>query len=113
MMTPDYLLGLRLATASDDVLLDALSERPCTLALLRHLNEVIHSSTRTGGLDALLNPVRERNPNERRLSRITAPPATAGSRRRVTRIRLRRMQEELIAGKFPGSYPAGEQCGRR
>jgi hypothetical protein len=40
-----------------------------------------------------------------KLSTITAPPATAGSRRDWSAAKLRRMQQDLNAGAFPGNFP--------
>jgi hypothetical protein len=88
-MTPDYLLGIRLASAPDHILQATLAERPVTLALLRHLNQIVQSPNRSGELDAFLNPVSKPNPNEKRLVTIVAPPGTIRNHRRVTRRRLR------------------------
>ena len=98
--SPEYILGLRLATATDADLSTALASRPYTLALLRSLNAIVE--TRTLGLDAFLNPIPKPNINERRLSVIVAPPHTTWCRHNATAKRLRGMQRQLIKGKFPG-----------
>jgi hypothetical protein len=61
-MTPDYLLGLRLASAPDHILQATLAERPVTLALLRHLNQIVQRLNHSGELDAFLMEILGDNP---------------------------------------------------
>jgi hypothetical protein len=108
-MTPEFALGLYLASAPDYVLQEILADRPFTLAQLRRLNEFLPHPPRLGDPDAFINSRTkfDPNPNEVQLATIVAPPSTVRRHRRVTRVRLRYMQQDLIDGNFPGTeWPA-------
>jgi hypothetical protein len=89
-VSPDFLLGYRLASASDAEIQEALTNRPDDLARLRQIKTLVER----------VLPVIDRhrlNRNEKALSRIV-PLRTVRSQHRITRVRLLKMQAELNAG---------------
>lgn len=94
-VSADSLLGYRLASASPAEQQQALANRPADLAQLRRIATLVERVFSI--IDFHLHLP---NPNQLALARIVPPP-TIRSQRRITGVRLRRMQQELAPETYP------------